>query len=194
MAEEENENENEEQEDAESGEEGSEAKEKKPLNLPLVISVAALVIVLLGGAAAAYFISRDEKEVVLNPDAVQQLEVKEIYLTEEGQGDDFDLEEDEEALGALFPLETFVVNLTNAGFLRIQIQVEFKTKIVPKRFYTKLVPIRDALIGLLSVKQRDSLVNSNGKDELKVEIQEIINATVGKEVVKNIYFTQFVIQ
>ena len=116
-------------------------------------------------------------------------------LVPEGYQEEDELDEDEEPLGALFPLDTFIVNLAGGkSYLRCQMQVEFKERDVPNRFYVRLVPIRDAAIKILSAYTPGELMGSDGKEALKEALKEMINATLKKEEVANIYFTQFVVQ
>jgi flagellar basal body-associated protein FliL len=68
------------------------------------------------------------------------------------------------------------------------------TRDIPKRFYQKLTPLRDGLITVLASKRREDISNKDGRDNLKSEIREMVNDLMRKEDIKNIYFTQFVIQ
>ena len=112
----------------------------------------------------------------------------------EGSEDVEELEEGEEALGAIIPFDTFVVNLSGAKFIRVQLQVEFATLDVPKKFYSKIVPMRDAIISTLTQRSPDDLESMKGKESLKTQIRNMMNEMLRKEDVKRIYFTQFVIQ
>lgn len=117
-----------------------------------------------------------------------------IPVEAEGLHDRDEIHEDEEALGAIFPLDTFVVNLQGDRFLRSQIQIEFVQRDVPKRFYPRLVQTRDALVMLLTSKKPEDINTPQGKEMLKSEIKDLLNEILRKQEVKNVYFTQFVIQ
>jgi flagellar FliL protein len=97
-------------------------------------------------------------------------------------------------LGAIIPFETFLVNLSGGKYIRLQAQVEFETLDVPRRFYTRAVPIRDGIISLLTQMTAENLETSKGKDKLRAEIRSTINTALRKEEVRRVYFTQFVIQ
>jgi flagellar basal body-associated protein FliL len=105
-----------------------------------------------------------------------------------------ELEEGEEPLGAIVPLETFLVNLSGGKYIRAQVQVEFESLDVPRRFYTRSVPIRDGIISMLTQMTAENLESAKGKDKLRAEIRSVINTTLRKEEVRRVYFTQFVIQ
>jgi flagellar FliL protein len=92
------------------------------------------------------------------------------------------------------PLETFLVNLSGGKYVRAQIQLEFETLDVPRKFYTRAVPIRDGIISMLTQMTAENLESSKGKDKLRAEIRSLINTVLRKEEVRRVYFTQFVIQ
>ncbi len=54
--------------------------------------------------------------------------------------------------------------------------------------------IRDAIIGLLSSKDSTDINSYEGKNALKKELIATINKTLKKNLVKDIYFTEFIIQ
>jgi flagellar basal body-associated protein FliL len=100
----------------------------------------------------------------------------------------------EEALGAIVPFETFLVNLSGGKYLRLQMQAEMETPDVPRRLYGRIVPIRDGIITMLTQKTASDLESAEGKDLLKKSIRDFINEQLKRQDVKRIYFTQFVIQ
>jgi flagellar basal body-associated protein FliL len=158
----------------------------------LIAAGGVLGLLVLVGAPASYFLLKEEKpkEVTeVAPEMAPEPEYK-----PEGFDDTEELEEGEEPLGAIVPFETFLVNLSGGKYIRAQIQVEFETLDVPRRFYTRQVPIRDSIISLLTQQTADGLTAQNGKDKLRTEIRSLINAAVRKEEVRRVYFTQFVIQ
>ena len=105
-----------------------------------------------------------------------------------------ELHEGEEPLGAIFPFETFTVNLSGGRYLRAQVQFEFTTRDVPRRFYARLVPLRDAIIASMTAKTSADLDTVRGKETLKGDLKDLVNQHMGAEVIKRVYFSQFVIQ
>jgi flagellar FliL protein len=150
--------------------------------------VGLLVVV---GAPAGYFLLKKEPQEVqeVAPEMAPEPEYK-----PEGLDDEEELEEGEEPLGAIVPMDTFLVNLSGGKYIRAQIQVEFESLDVPRRFYTRQVPIRDSVISLLTQRTADSLDSARGKDALRAEVRSLINTILRKEEVRRVYFTQFVIQ
>jgi flagellar protein FliL len=177
-----------------------EAEEKKEIEAPaapaaskkklfLIIGGVVLLLAAIGVPAFMMLSKSDAGNEALSADAAD-----EAGLVAEGSNDEDELEEGEEGLGAIFPLDTFVVNLQGGRFIRCQLQFEFETRDVPKRFYAKLVPIRDAIISILTKRDAEDVISEKGKDTLKSEVREIVNEILRKEEVKTVYFTQFVVQ
>ena len=155
-----------------------------------VAGIAALLIVV--GVPAGYFLLKEEPKEV--QEVTPEMSPESPRDKPEGQDDAEELEEGEEPLGAIVPFDTFLVNLSGGKYIRAQIQVEFETLDVPRRFYTRAVPIRDSIISLLTQMTAEGLETVKGKDKLRAEIRSIINTTLRKEEVRRVYFTQFVIQ
>lgn len=158
-----------------------------------ILLIVAVIFALLsvGGGIAAFVLSKKEKTTEELP-ADAAADDDSGYA--EGSDDELEISEGEEALGAIVPLDTFLVNLNGGKYIRLQIQVEFETLDIPSRFYSRLVPIRDAIISLLTQQTADDLQAERGKEGLKSKIKALMNDVLRREEVKRIYFTQFVIQ
>ena len=185
----------EEEKKKEEGEEGTPeaAAPKKSKKTLLIVIGGVLFLVLAVGAPAAYFMLKEKKapEVAeADPHAIGQ----EPAVPEGADEGEDELTEEEESIGAIFPLESFIVNLSGGRYVRLQAQLEFQGREVPKRFYTKLVPLRDALITLLSKQTQEDLSTDKGREGLKQDIKDITNELLRREEVKRVYFTQFVVQ
>ena len=165
---------------------------KKSRKKLLVIAAGVVFLVAAIGAPGVYFfLLRDQ-------DAVEELAADSAkegpHGKLEGSHSEPEYEEGEQALGAIVPLDTFVVNLSGGKYIRVQVQVEFETPDLPKRFYGRIVPIRDAIISLLTQQTAEELGDSKGKEKLRVSIRTKINDVMRREDVRKVYFTQFVIQ
>lgn len=185
----------------EAGEEGAEtAAPARPNSnrkkLMIVIGAVAGSMLLIG--TPIYFLAArgsDKPDVgalsVTAPDGLPQPEQPVI----EGQDDEDELDDGEEALGTIFPMEGLVVNLGSKGsYLRCQVQFEFEGLDVPHRFYAKLVPIRENVIRILSSRRPEEVLSWAGKEALKDEIRAMVNDMLRKKMVRKVYFTQFVVQ
>ena len=157
----------------------------------LIIVGGVVVLALAIGIPTLIFTMQGHEEQISaeGPEA----ESTQALLTD-GAGVEDELEEGEEPLGAIFPLESFVVNLQGGGYLRTQVQLEFVERDVPRRLYVRLVPVRDAIIHLLSNRSQADLGDEKGRGNLKNDIKELVNEVLKKAEVRNVYFTQFVVQ
>ena len=159
-----------------------------------ILMIVGFVIVLCAVAGTSILIVTKK-----NAKATEQIEADaaangEPSLAPEGAGEEEELGEDEERLGTIIPMETFVVNLTGGKYLRAQIQFEFESVEVPSRFVSRIVPVRDGIITILTKKSQADIESAKGKEDLKREIKDFVNETLKKEDVKRVYFTQFVVQ
>jgi len=160
----------------------------------LIIAGGALALILAIGTPILILSLRDQPEQdqeYLGAQAAVEAEYQKLQM--EGYLDE-DLSDGEELIGAIFPLETFVINLQGGGYLRTQIQLEFHRRDIPHRFYSRLVPMRDGLITLLASRTREEVSTEEGRDQLKRDVKEVVNRMLRRAEVKEVYFTQFVIQ
>ncbi|WKZ57155.1 MAG: flagellar basal body-associated FliL family protein [Bdellovibrionota bacterium] len=178
----------EEKEEAEGQQEAAPPKSKKKL---WIIIGGSIALVLLIGAPVAFFALKSSPETEeLAAEGVEGGDA----LAPEGALDEDEIDEGEEPLGAFFPLDTLVVNLHGGQYIRTQIQLEFVERDVTSRFYTRLVPIRDAIITLLASKKAEDLLSARGKESLRVDIKDKVNEILRREEVKRVYFTLYVVQ
>jgi len=179
----------------EDGEEGAaEAAPAGKSKKKLFIIIGGVVVLLLAIGIPVFFMSsktpKEEHTEELDPEAAQKANA----LVAEGHEDEEELLEGEEPLGAMYPLDTFVVNLSGGKYIRLQAQLEFSGRDVPSRFYARQVLVRDGLITLLSAKAQDELQTPKDKEQLKNEIKDLVNEVLKKEEVKKVFFTQFLVQ
>lgn len=162
------------------------------------VLAAGVAVAILGiGAPIGYFLigpSEAPEESVGVVESISQTEDEPQAEAPQAEEESLALLEGEEALGAIVPLDTFLVNLSGGKYLRLQLQAEMETPDIPKRLYTRLVPIRDGIITMLTQKTATELENAEGKDTLKRSIKDLMNEQLRRQDVKRIYFTQFVIQ
>lgn len=94
-------------------------------------------------------------------------------------------------------LGPFIVNLADSGarrYLRATMQLGLRKESY-KKYFGKIDPrLRDALLLALSSRRTEQLLTPEGKAELRQEIAHQINTVVGKDVVEEVYFVDFLIQ
>jgi len=94
-------------------------------------------------------------------------------------------------------LDEFVVNLADGShYAKVTIALGLEKplgeggKLEPKI----LAPVRDTVIAVLSSKSMNELVSGEGKEKLKKDLKEKLNELLGKEIVKEVYFTSLTLQ
>jgi flagellar protein FliL len=101
---------------------------------------------------------------------------------------------------AVLPLEPFIVNLADeeaARYLRIKITllVDDKTKSKELEENQALqLKVRDVILQSLTGKTSKDLINEDGKNKLRREIQEKISVYFREPKLVDVMFTEFVIQ
>lgn len=100
-------------------------------------------------------------------------------------------------LGPIMPLNPFVVNLADSGgnrYLRMSVELELSEEPLRQEIMTRLPQVRNAMLMILPNKRFEDINNSDGKEELREEIITAMNELLTKGEVKNIYYTEFVVQ
>ncbi len=99
--------------------------------------------------------------------------------------------------GALSALDPFIANLADEDgkrYLRATLQVEFFGAKVPAEFASRLPQIRDLLLTLFTSKTFAEIRTPQGKALLREEIINRMNRVLRKDLVKAVYFTEFIVQ
>lgn len=95
----------------------------------------------------------------------------------------------------LFSMDPFLLNLSDPGrHLKVAVQFELLREEDELKVKERAPKLRDTLILLLSSKTTDSVSSAEGKFQLKDEILLRANQAMDREVFKNVYFTDFVMQ
>jgi flagellar FliL protein len=173
---------------AEEAEEAAEAKpaddkKKKKGSSKLLLIVA--VLLLGGGAGAAWFLG------LLRLGAKPASHEAATEATPEPHVGA------EHGPGPMLALDPFIANLADqsgARYLKATFQLEFIGKTVPEGFEARSPQIRDLLLTLLTSKTFDEIRTPEGKQDLREEIIRRVNQTLDHDVVKAVYFTEFIVQ
>lgn len=101
----------------------------------------------------------------------------------------------EKKKAVLFSLDPFVVNLSEPGrYLKVTMQFEIVGEPRQEVIAEKVPILRDVIITLISSQSYEYASSPEGKNQLKDEILLRTNQIFGKEVFRNLYFTDFVMQ
>ena len=98
---------------------------------------------------------------------------------------------------SIIALDPFVLNLADRGrYLKVAIQFEVTDGSLQETVRAKTPQLRDTIITLVSSKSINSISSPEGKFQLKDEVLFRANQIMGmeKDVFKNLYFTEFVMQ
>lgn len=100
-------------------------------------------------------------------------------------------------LGVMFEISEITVNPAETNgqrFLLVSIGLQLRTQTDITRIERKEAIVKDAIISLLSKRTVQDLAQVDTRDDLKQEIGLTINQIVGEPAVRNLFFTQFVMQ
>lgn len=149
----------------------------------LILAGAAILI--LAGASVYFFMPSFLPAFIRLADATQKSQAKKVE----------EEKKHEPEVGA--DLEVFVVNLAGeapARYLRTTLSLGVKSANEKEEVKELSGPIRDAVIMYLSERKVEELLDLKGKAKLRTELVKQINAAVGKKMVLNVYFKEFLIQ
>lgn len=151
----------------------------------IIIIVLLVTLLLFGGIGAGFYF----------------MWTKLSDLKEEGGKSAAETEEAAEpaapAMGPVYALDTFVVNLADVNhsyYLKITLSLELSDEAVRDEMDLRLPQIRDLILTRLPTKKSADLNSVPGKQALRDELIAAINERLQTGEVRNIYFTDFVIQ
>jgi len=103
----------------------------------------------------------------------------------------------EAKIGHMFPLDSFIVNLAEEKgrrYLKVRMELELDSEIVQEEVEKRLPQFRDSLLVLLSSKTFQQIEGVAGKNLLRDEIVSRLNGFLTSGKVKEVYFTEMVVQ
>ena len=154
---------------------------KKGGKFKLIIIAFVLLAVLGGGGVAAWMF-------FLQPEDAHNATAENA----EGQP-----EAAAETDGQLVTLDSFVVNLSDPlgrRYLKTTLDVEVTNAAAAAELAAAMPKVKDTLLLLLSSKSFADISSMDRKIELKNDIVNRLNQIIGKNKVRNVYFTEFVVQ
>ncbi len=174
-----------------------EGGEKKKSNLLLIIILIVLVLVLVIGGLIA-FLMMGNGDAAAESSHAPKTEVSSGSHGEEGEEaparvSDASLTE----VGLMYPLDIFTVNLLSESgrrYLKVEMNLEIEGEELSPELDTKKPIFRDIIIRILSSKSPEEISTIKGKEKLKEQIVDELNMRLKDGKVKNVYFTDFVVQ
>ena len=150
----------------------------------IIIIVIVVVLVVVGGALGLKFFAPGllPGSAEKAPEEETEPEEKEVGAAE---------------LGVLTPLKPFIVNLADpAGqrYLKLSMTLEVETPEAAAEVDTRMPQIRDVILLLLSSMRFEDVRTIEGKMRLRGQIIARCNTILTAGKVKNVFFSEFVVQ
>lgn len=170
---------------AEEGEETTKTSPRKPWLKWIVVAVVILMIA-AGGFIGFRMVQKRAKEKAAEPvpKLPAPVSVKEAVVKHS-------------EFGNILPLEPFVANLSDTDIkrlLRMTFELELAAGTTADELNARMPQLRDTVLMLISSKNMKELQAIEGKIALRNELIMRINKILTKGKIRNIYFTEFVIQ
>lgn len=190
----------------------NEEGKKKSGNMLLIIIIAVLLLILIIGGVVGFLMMSNhdaeaeaghgaKTEVAAEGHAPEGEKAAEGHAAEghaaEGEGAHGEGEAVTTEVGIMFPLDTFTVNLLSESgrrYLKCQLNLEMEGKELSPELEEKKPVFRDIIIRVLSSKSLEEISTVKGKEKLKEQIVTELNMRLKDGKVKNVYFTDFVVQ
>jgi len=171
-------------------EEKTEGTEKKSGgNMVLIIIVALLVLLLAGGGLAAY--------LLLGSGDSPQPQTQQAQSAGGGSSAGATRSTNLLSIGPVYPMDAFIVNLlseSGSRYLKVSLDIELSSSKLAAEMDAKRSVVRDIIIRTLSSKTFEEVSTFKGKERLKDEVVTRINEVLADGHVRNIFFTDFVVQ
>ncbi len=165
--------------------------EQSNSKMMLIIMAAVAVVLAIGGAAGGYFYG-------VSKGAVAAAAAAATTATTQGESPKAEAKADEKAtIGPLVPFDDIIVNLLDnqdTRYLKASLTLEMDGQAGADEVNARKAQVRDAILLLMSSKTINELRDLQGKLQLRADLMERINGFLQKGKVKNIYFTDFVVQ
>lgn len=174
-------------------------EKKKSGNMLLIIIIAVFVLILVIGGVIFALMSGHEEEggAAAHQEAPahgdEQVAADEHAAPSKGGSHGAPTTE----VGIMFPLDLFTVNLLSESgrrYLKVEMNLELEGEELALELETKKPVLRDVIIRILSGKSLEEVSTIKGKETLKEEIVTDLNQRVKDGQIKNVYFTDFVVQ
>ena len=199
------------------------AAPKKPLNIALIVAIVVGLFVLLGsGVAAVLLVSalakagRPAAESAEGAAGASPKEEKKAAAHGEAKKEGGEAKKEGGGHGAkkksgghgggggaggtelLYDFEKpIIVNLAESNaerYLKVDIVLELDAEKTKEELQARLPQVQDLLITIAATKTMDDVSTVSGRNMLRQEMVDKINAVLTEGQVKSVYFTEFVIQ
>lgn len=164
---------------------------KKDLIIIILVLFNIIAMLTMAGILFYSYINAPKQEGIVD------VVTSEKRVSEVMSGSEYEIEDEgEHSMGPTFPLERFIVNLADKGgtrYLNVLMDLELNSDELIDEIEKRLPQVRDTILVLLSSKRFDQISDIDGKRRLRDEIMQTINSILTTGRIKNVYFTNFVI-
>ena len=101
------------------------------------------------------------------------------------------------SFGPLVELNPIVANLQTVDgtrYVKVALHLEVANDEEKVKLEELLIPVRDRALLYFSGISVEGTIGEERKTEIKAELIELVNEVVGREMVRNLYFAEFVVQ
>ncbi len=172
---------------------GAEAAAPAPASkLPLILTLVNTVL-MVGIGAVVWLGYKNSSSKVTLEDVAAPAQGDAAPPADKKEGD----KKEGEAALDLFVKESFTVTLADPGgsrFAQVDVEIEVPDDFVKQEVISIRPKIRDFIIVVLSSKTYDQIESTDGRDFLREEIRNKIDGELKRGKIKNIFFTQFIVQ
>lgn len=156
---------------------------KQKPTLFIILAVVNMAVVLGVGA----MLWMGQKHKAAQPGIEDVIQGESEHLVEDAHNEEF--------IGKLVPLETFLVNLSGSRgrkLAKINMELEVSSVVVQEEIEQLKPKIRDIIIIILSSKTYAQISTKEGKEQLREEIRDQVNLFLTKGQISKVYFTEFI--
>ena len=171
-----------------------ETQAKKSSSLVLIIIIVILILLLVVGGLLAFLLMSGNDDTTQGQTVQAQTEQVQSAATKNTAGK---RSNDYINMGPVYPLDQFIVNLlseSGSRYLKTKVDLELSAETLTPEIDKKKPLIRDIIVSTLSSKTYEEVSTQKGKNRLKDEIVDRLNEVLADGHIKNIYFTDFVVQ
>jgi flagellar FliL protein len=155
---------------------------------PPILLVVLLIVNMAFIGGVGFMLYKNKKKENAEPKL-------EHVIQGEHQSQDAEAHTEKQVAGKIVPLETFIVNLAGSKGRRIakvNMEIEVEGEKIIDEIEKRKAQIRDIIIITLSGKTYDEVATREGKEQLREEVKDTVNAFLTKGKIINVYFTDFI--
>jgi len=149
----------------------------------LFLIIGAAVVLLIGIGTAAFFLTKKAPEPEVKEDPAKHVPVPELNQLAD--------------VGPMVDIDEFIVNIISgdaAHYVKASLTIELTNEQGKAEAEKRMPQMRDSILLLVGNKTFEELQDLQGKKQLKAEITSKINSFLKAGKVKDVYFTNFVVQ